>query len=136
MEGHLWKIIQAHLDAYGVREAEFARRIGTSPQTVSSWKKRGIRKLPEKKLLVGVSDVTRHPYDLVLDAVLHDIKYLPKEQGHAQDEAPITRGGGSPPEDPPAPGVTPLRRGDPEPPTQEEIDAGEVAADSDREGDT
>lgn len=79
MEGHLWRIIQKHLDDYGPSEAEFARRIGTSPQTVSSWKKRGIRKLPDKQLLVGVSEVTRQPYGDVLTAVLYDIKYLPKE---------------------------------------------------------
>lgn len=94
MEGHLWKIIQKHLDDYGVREAEFARRIGTSPQTVSSWKKRGIRSLPTKDLLVGVSDVTRQPYDVVLTAVLHDIKYLPKDV--VQDAAPKTQAGGRP----------------------------------------
>lgn len=84
----LWRIIQAHLDAYGVTEAEFARRIGTSPQTVSSWKKRGLRTLPDKRLLVGVSDVTRRSYDEVLDAVLHDIRYLPKDI--PDDDAPTT----------------------------------------------
>lgn len=68
-----------HLDDYGVREAEFARRIGTSPQTVSSRKKRGLKTLPDKKVLVGVPDVTRRSYDEVLDAVLHDISYLPRD---------------------------------------------------------
>jgi transcriptional regulator with XRE-family HTH domain len=88
VQGHLWQIIQKHLDDYGVREAEFARRIGTSPQTVSSWKKRGVRSLPAKRLLVGVSDVTRRPYDEVLTAALYDAKYLPKED--ASDGSPIT----------------------------------------------
>ena len=87
MQGHLWSIIQKHLDDYGVREAEFARRIGTSPQTVSSWKNRGVRSLPAKHLLVGVSDVTRRPYDEVLTAALYDTNYLPKED--ASDGAPI-----------------------------------------------
>lgn len=88
MEGHLWAIIQKHLDDYGPSEAEFARRIGTQPQTVSSWKKRGIRSLPAKHLLVGVSDVTRKSYDEVLTAVLYDIKYLPKEVVADGDAAP------------------------------------------------
>ena len=97
MEGHLWKIIQKHLDDYGVREAEFARRIGTSPQTVSSWKKRGIRSLPTKDLLVGVSDVTRQPYDVVLTAVLHDIKYLPNDV--TAHSAPTNQAGVRPADD-------------------------------------
>lgn len=83
MSGHLWDIIQKHLDDYGVREAEFARRIGTSPQTVSSWKKRGLRTLPDKRLLIGVADVTRRSYDEVLDAVLRDTRYLPKDADDA-----------------------------------------------------
>ena len=90
MSGHLWQIIQEHLDAYGVREAEFARRIGTSPQTVNSWKKRGVRSLPDKALLVGVSEVTRRPYDEVLTAVLFDISYLPKENDRG-NTTPTTR---------------------------------------------
>lgn len=98
MSGHLWEIIQKHLDDYGVREAEFARRIGTSPQTVSSWKKRGLRTLPDKRLLVGVSDVTRRSYDEVLDAVLRDTLYLPKEAGNDERSAttkPAPKGGAS-----------------------------------------
>lgn len=78
MTGRLYAIVQQHLDDYGVTEAEFARRIGTSPQTVNSWKQRGVRSLPDKQLLVGVSDVTRRPYDEVLSAALHDAGYLPK----------------------------------------------------------
>lgn len=93
MTEHLWQIIQKHLDDYGVREAEFARRIGTSPQTVNSWKLRGVRSFPEKSLLVGVSNVTRRPYSEVLDAVLHDTGYLPKEQA---DESSTNPAGGSP----------------------------------------
>ncbi|MDL9944217.1 hypothetical protein QSJ19_01190 [Gordonia sp. ABSL11-1] len=74
--GELWKIIQEHLDAYGVREAEFARRIGSSPQTVNSWKKRGIRNLPERRLLLAVSEITGRDYADVLQAALTDSEYL------------------------------------------------------------
>ncbi|WP_434966270.1 hypothetical protein [Janibacter indicus] len=87
MSGHLWETIQKHLDDYGVREAEFAQRIGTSPQIVSSWKARGLRTLPDKRLLVGVSDVTRQSYEEVLDALLRDTLYLPKEAGNDERSA-------------------------------------------------
>ncbi|QCG77627.1 immunity repressor [Gordonia phage Fairfaxidum] len=74
--GELWTIIQEHLDAYGVREAEFARRIGSSPQTVNSWKKRGIRNLPERRLLLAVAEITGREYADVLEAALTDADYL------------------------------------------------------------
>jgi transcriptional regulator with XRE-family HTH domain len=71
----LWKIVQTHLDEYGVSEAEFARRMGSSPQTLSSWKLRGLKKLPDKRLLEAVADQTRASYDDVLGAALVDIGY-------------------------------------------------------------
>lgn len=73
--GELWTIIQRHLDETGVREAEFARRIGTSPTTVNSWKNRGVRSLPDRKLLDAVADVTGTKYSDVLRAVLTDAGY-------------------------------------------------------------
>ena len=72
----LWKIIQGHLDKTGVREAEFARRIGTNPTTVNSWKNRGVRNLPERRLLESVARVTGVGYHAVLSAVLVDIDYI------------------------------------------------------------
>lgn len=72
----LWQIIQKHLDETGVREAEFARRIGTSPTTVNSWKNRGVRNLPDRRLLQSVAEVTGVRYNDVLRAVLVDIGYL------------------------------------------------------------
>jgi transcriptional regulator with XRE-family HTH domain len=74
--GELWKIIQAHLDKYGVREAEFARRMGSSPQTLNSWKNRGLKNLPSKALLAAVAEQAHVPYGLVLNAALHDIGYI------------------------------------------------------------
>ncbi|MDJ0006467.1 hypothetical protein [Gordonia alkanivorans] len=72
----LWKIIQTHLDQTGVREAEFARRIGTSPTTVNSWKNRGVRSLPERRLLEAVAnEIPGVSYRQVLAAVLSDIGY-------------------------------------------------------------
>lgn len=67
-------LIQAHLDRFGVPRAEFARRIGTVPQTVQNWKdKPGI--LPNARLLRGVAEVVDAPYLIVLDAALVDAGY-------------------------------------------------------------
>lgn len=88
--GYLWDIAQAHLDAYGVRAAALARRMGTSPQTLDSWKNRGVRSLPTRELLEALARETRTPYPVVLDAALRDIDYLPKAGEDGGDTAPNT----------------------------------------------
>lgn len=74
--GELWSIIQGHLDQYGVREAAFARRMGTGPQTINAWKMRGLKRLPERHLLEAVARETGTPYPAVLKAALVDTGYL------------------------------------------------------------
>lgn len=73
--GELWSIIQGHLDLYGVREAAFARRMGTGPQTINAWKVRGLKRLPERHLLEAVARETGTPYAVVLQAALVDTGY-------------------------------------------------------------
>jgi len=68
------RIIQAHLDKYGVSRAEFARRAGTTPQTVNNWQN-GLKSLPDSRHLHGVAEVTGVPYLVVLDAALVDAGY-------------------------------------------------------------
>lgn len=92
---HLWDIIQAHLDEYGVREAALARRMGTSAQTLNSWKNRGLKKLPDRWLLEAVARETRTPYDEVLNAVLVDIAYR-EDATSERDAAPKSQAGESP----------------------------------------
>ena len=74
--GYLWDIAQAHMDETGARAAALARHMGTSPQTLDSWKNRGLKRLPEKRLLEAFALVTKTPYRVVLTAVLRDIDYL------------------------------------------------------------
>lgn len=83
----LWNIIQAHLDAYGVREAEFARRMGSAPQTLSNWKHRGLRDLPERRLLEAVAVLTNTDYLRVLNAALVDIGYRDTVADNAVEDA-------------------------------------------------
>jgi transcriptional regulator with XRE-family HTH domain len=94
---NVWDIVQRHIDAYGVREAEIARRMGTVPQTLNSWKNRGIHKLPDARLLLALANITGVAYEDVLNAALHDIRYLPREVvGSAEQPAPNTPAGKTP----------------------------------------
>lgn len=79
----LLRIVQDHIDRTGVSEAGFSRRIGAAPQTVNAWKQRGIRGLPDARLLHGVSDVTGRPYSEVLNAALIDMGYVAAGSNHA-----------------------------------------------------
>jgi transcriptional regulator with XRE-family HTH domain len=81
--GELMKLIQAHLDRYGVSRAEFARRAGTTPQTVQNWKDRP-RTLPKAHHLRGVANVIGLPYETVLKAAMIDAGYSPN------DSEPVT----------------------------------------------
>lgn len=69
----LMRLIQAHLDRYGVTRAEFARRAGTKPQTVHNWSNKGT--LPRAEVLHGVAEIIDAPYLMVLDAALVDAGY-------------------------------------------------------------
>jgi len=88
--GYLYDIAQRHLDAYGVRAAALAKRMGTASQTLDSWKHRSLKDLPEKWLLEALARETGTPYGDVLTAVLRDIDYLPGEsEGRGQRPAAI-----------------------------------------------
>lgn len=70
----LMRLIQSHLDRYGVTRATFAKRIGTTPQTVQNWKTRSTT-MPKPEVLKGVATETKIPYLIVLDAALVDAGY-------------------------------------------------------------
>lgn len=70
----LMRLIQTHLDRWGVSRAEFARRCGTTPQTIQNWQDRPTT-LPKPEHLRGVAEVTGYPYLIVLDAALVDAGY-------------------------------------------------------------
>jgi transcriptional regulator with XRE-family HTH domain len=86
---NLYDIAQRHLDAYGVRAAALAKRMGTSPQTLDSWKNRGLKTLPSRRLLEALARETGTPYGDVLTAVLRDIDYLPRGSEHGGHPAAI-----------------------------------------------
>jgi hypothetical protein len=75
----LMRLIQGHLDRYGVTRAEFARRAGTTPQTVQNWKDRPTT-LPRREHLEGVARVLGVPYAVVLNAALSDAGYRDSDE--------------------------------------------------------
>lgn len=74
----LLAIIDEYKDAHGSpSDSSIARAVGIAPQTLSSWRKRGIRELPNRDTLREIARLTRRDYATeVLPAVLRDIDYL------------------------------------------------------------
>jgi transcriptional regulator with XRE-family HTH domain len=84
----LLAIIDAYKDAHGQpSDASIARAVGVAPQTISSWRKRGIRQLPERDTMQQLAAFMRVPYDDVLDAALIDTGYM-EERPH-DDPPPV-----------------------------------------------
>lgn len=72
----LIRIVQAHMDEYGVSEAEIARRIGASPQTVNTWRNGEMKQLPRQQYLQKLAELTKTDYPSVLTAALLDTGYI------------------------------------------------------------
>lgn len=72
-------LIDAYKDTHGQpSDASIARAVGVAPQTISSWRKRGIRELPARDTLIQLAHFMRVPYPTVLEAVLIDTGYAEK----------------------------------------------------------
>lgn len=71
----LIRLIDEYRDRHGQpSEASIARAIGTRPQTVSSWRKRGLRQLPADALLRRLATLLGVPYeDYLLQVALYDV---------------------------------------------------------------
>lgn len=76
-------LIDEYKEAHGQpSDSSIARAIGSAPQTISSWRKRGLRGLPDRKILEALAEFMHVDYnDVVLPAVLVDIGWAdaPKE---------------------------------------------------------
>ncbi len=73
---HLVELIDTHKRAYGVSEAELARRIGITRQNLHLWRTRGLRAMPARTTLDGMAAELRLAYAVVLEAALRDAGYL------------------------------------------------------------
>lgn len=86
---HLLAIIDAYKDAHGApSDASIARAVGIAPQTLSSWRKRGIKDLPERDTLINIGRLTRRDYATeILPAALLDIGYMSESAPTPEGEA-------------------------------------------------
>lgn len=78
---HLVKLIDEYKDAHGApSDSSIARAIGVAPQTISSWRQRGIRKPPETETLRALAWFIQRDYvTVVLHAALRDAGWIDEE---------------------------------------------------------
>jgi len=71
-------LIDEYKDTHGApSDSSIARAIGVAPQTISSWRRRGIRQLPEPETLRSLAAFIGRDYaGEVIPAVMADIGYL------------------------------------------------------------
>lgn len=79
-------IIDAYKDQHGQpSDSSVARAIGVKPQTLSSWRKRGIKEPPAREALRELARLTRLDYEsVVLRAALMDAGWI-EEEGDGND---------------------------------------------------
>ncbi|GAB18307.1 hypothetical protein GOEFS_051_00020 [Gordonia effusa NBRC 100432] len=73
------QLIEAHKTRTGVGDAELGRRIGTSRQNVLNWRTKPLMRLPASRHLMNLAWTIEMPYEVVLDAAVREIGYLPGE---------------------------------------------------------
>lgn len=71
-------LIDEYKDTHGApSDSSIARAVGIAPQTISSWRKRGIRQLPEAETLRNLAAFMRRDYSTeILPAAMIDIGYM------------------------------------------------------------
>lgn len=71
-------------------DASIARAIGVAPQTISSWRNRGIKNLPERDTMRRLAEFIGVSYADVFLAAGRDTGYLDPEagDGHDRDDKP------------------------------------------------
>lgn len=74
-------LVDEYKDTHGApSDSSIARAIGVAPQTISSWRRRGIRQLPDPETLQALARFIGRDYaSEVIPAVMQDIGYLPSE---------------------------------------------------------
>lgn len=78
-------LIDNYRDKHGQpSEASIARAIGVAPQTISSWRTRGIKAPPDSATLRALAHLIGEDYvTVVLDAALHDAGWLADDEASA-----------------------------------------------------
>lgn len=77
----LLALIDDYKDRHGQpSDASIARAIGVAPQTLSSWRKRGIKDLPEPETLEHLAAFLQLSRRAVIDAALVDARFMPEDE--------------------------------------------------------
>lgn len=78
--GKLLSIIDTYKDTHGQpSDASVARAVGIAPQTLSSWRKRGIRQPPEPDTLRRLAAFMNVPHLDVVHAALYDAGWITQD---------------------------------------------------------
>lgn len=81
-------LIDEYKDTHGApSDSSIARAIGAKPQTVSSWRTRGIRQPPERETLRALAALIGKDYlTVVLDAALRDAGWIQDDDAPAPEQ--------------------------------------------------
>lgn len=83
----LLALIDDYKDRHGdPSDSSIARAIGTAPQTISSWRRRGIKEPPDREVLRNLAGFLRVDYEsVVLRAALVDSGWIDPDPGPTSD---------------------------------------------------
>lgn len=83
-------LIQAYQDKHGTSDRALALRIGVTATLVGRWKKGRYAEVPGAERVQSLADQLGVDQQVVLDAFLRDLNYLPRESdGSARSAAPM-----------------------------------------------
>lgn len=84
--GQLWKYFQEYSDKqpFPPSVRQFALKLGMSATAFSNWQ-HDLSRIPQRRNLIRFSDLTGVPYNFVVNAAMHDAKYLPEKEARAAD---------------------------------------------------
>lgn len=90
---HLVRLIDAYKDKHGQpSDSSVARAIGVKPQTLSSWRTRGIKEPPDRNALRKLALLAGADYETeVLRAALLDAGWIEESDGDDRDAAPMNQ---------------------------------------------
>lgn len=88
-------LIDTYRDTHGhPSDASIARVVGVAPQTISSWRKRGVRQPPAPDTLRALARLINEDYETVgLRAALLDAGWIEESDGDDGHAAPIAQPG-------------------------------------------
>lgn len=78
-----WALVQDYCDKHDVTEAWLMRRAGLNKGAFTAWRARGVPGLPTHAQVVGLAGALGVDYGELLNALLHESRYLPERAARA-----------------------------------------------------